>query len=96
VDPVFVLQQVLNGLSFGALLFLVASGFTLTFGLMQIANLAHGAFYVLGAYVAVVTVSATHNFWIGALAGTAVAAGTGLLTERALLRRVRERGIGGA
>lgn len=91
MDPVFVLQQVLNGLSFGALLFLVASGFTLTFGLMQIANLAHGAFYVLGAYVAVVTVSATHNFWVGALAGTAVAAGTGLLTERALLRRVRGR-----
>ena len=43
--------QALNGLSFGALLFLLASGFTLVFGLMQIVNLAHGAFYLVGGYV---------------------------------------------
>ena len=86
---VFLIQQVLNGLSFGALLFLVASGFTLVFGLMRIANLAHGAFYLVGAYVAVVTVAATHNFWIGALAGAVAAAAVGLVTERGLLRRVR-------
>ena len=45
--------QVLNGLSFGALLFLLASGFTLIFGLMRIVNLAHGAFYLLGGNVAI-------------------------------------------
>jgi branched-chain amino acid transport system permease protein len=89
VSNVFLIQQVLNGLSFGALLFLVASGFTLVFGLMRIANLAHGAFYLVGAYVAVVTVAATHNFWIGALAGAVAAAAVGLVTERGLLRRVR-------
>src|SRR5690606_27251364 len=89
LDPIFLIQQALNGLSFGALLFLVASGFTLVFGLMRISNLAHGGFYLVGAYVAVVTVAATHNFWVGAIAGAASAAVIGLITERGLLRRVR-------
>jgi branched-chain amino acid transport system permease protein len=89
LDPIFLIQQVLNGLSFGALLFLVASGFTLVFGLMRISNLAHGGFYLVGAYVAVVTVAATHNFWVGAIAGAASAGVIGIITERGLLRRVR-------
>lgn len=89
MDPILLIQLVLNGLSFGALLFLVASGFTLIFGLMRISNLAHGGFYLVGAYVAVVTVAATDNFWIGALAGAAAAALVGVITERGLLRRVR-------
>lgn len=87
-DILFV-QQVLNGLSFGALLFLVASGFTLVFGLMRISNLAHGAFYLVGAYVAVVSVSATQNFWLGILVGASAAAAMGFVIERGLLRRVR-------
>lgn len=82
-------QQVLNGLSFGGLLFLVASGFTLVFGLMRISNLAHGAFYLVGAYVAVFVVAATHNFWLGALSGAITAALLGLGLERGLLRRLR-------
>lgn len=89
MDAVFVLQQVLNGLSFGALLFLVASGFTLVFGLMRISNLAHGGFYLVGAYVAVSAVVATGNFWLGLLAGALAAAMVGLIVERGLLRRVR-------
>jgi branched-chain amino acid transport system permease protein len=89
MNGVFVLQQVLNGLSFGALLFLVASGFTLVFGLMRISNLAHGGFYLVGAYVAVSTVAATGNFWLGVLAGAVAAAIVGLVVERGLLRRVR-------
>jgi branched-chain amino acid transport system permease protein len=89
VDPVFLLQQALNGLSFGALLFLVASGFTLVFGLMRISNLAHGGFYLVGAYVAVSTVAASGNFWLGVVAGAVSAAALGLLVERGLLRRVR-------
>ncbi|AYY13342.1 branched-chain amino acid ABC transporter permease [Actinobacteria bacterium YIM 96077] len=91
MNATFLVQLVLNGLSFGALLFLMASGFTLIFGLMRISNLAHGAFYVVGAYVAVVTVAATGNFWAGLVAGGAVAAAVGLLVERGLLRRVRNR-----
>lgn len=88
---VFLLQQLLNGLSFGALLFLVASGFTLVFGLMRISNLAHGAFYLVGAYIAVVTVAATRNFWVGLLMGAVTAAVLGFGVERGLLRRVRGR-----
>lgn len=89
MSGVFVLQLLLNGLSFGALLFLVASGFTLVFGLMRISNLAHGGFYLVGAYVAVSTVAATGNFWLGVLAGALAAAIVGLVVERGLLRRVR-------
>ena len=91
MNGVFLLQQLLNGLSFGALLFLIASGFTLVFGLMRISNLAHGAFYLVGAYIAVVTVAVTHNFWIGLAAGALAGAVIGLGLERGLLRRVRGR-----
>lgn len=85
----FLLLQVLNGLSFSALLFVLASGFTLVFGLMRIVNLAHGAFYLLGGYVGIVTTAATDSFLLGVVAGPAVAAITGFLAERLLLRRVR-------
>lgn len=85
----FIIQQVLNGLSFGALLFLLASGFTLVFGLMRIVNLAHGAYYVLGGYLGVVTVAATGNILLGMLAGTAAVALLGFGTERIFLRRLR-------
>lgn len=89
MSGIFVVQQILNGLSFGALLFLVASGFTLVFGLMRISNLAHGAFYLVGAYGGVVVVATTHNFWLGVAAGGAAAGIIGLGLDRFLLRRVR-------
>ena len=54
----------LNGISFGALLFLLSSGFTLIFGLMRIVNLAHGAFYLVGGYVALSMLRSGANFWI--------------------------------
>lgn len=79
----------MNGLSFGALLFLLASGFTLVFGLMRIVNLAHGALYLAGGYVGIVTVAATGSFFLALLAGAVAAAGIGVITERFLLRRVR-------
>lgn len=85
----FFMFQLLNGLSFGALLFFLASGFTLVFGLMKIANLAHGAFYLLGGYLGLVTIVATGNFWLGLLAGGLGIGLLGLLTERTLLRRIR-------
>ncbi len=85
----FVLQQMLNGLSFGALLFLVSSGFTLVFGLMRIVNLAHGAFYLLGGYVGVVTMRATGNLLLAIVVGAVAVAVLGLGVERILLRRIR-------
>jgi branched-chain amino acid transport system permease protein len=87
----FLAVQLLNGLSFAALLFFLASGFTLIFGLMRIVNLAHGAYYLIGGYVALTTITATGNFWLGLLAGPIAIALTGLLTERVLLRPIRGR-----
>lgn len=85
------IQQALNGLTFGALLFLVASGFTLIFGLMRISNLAHGGFYVIGAYVGIVTIAVTRNFWLALIAGGLAAVLVGLVVELGLLRRVRNK-----
>jgi branched-chain amino acid transport system permease protein len=85
----FLLFQLLNGLSFGALLFFLASGFTLIFGLMRIVNLAHGAVYLVGGYVGLTAITATGNFLAGLLAGPLAAGLIGLATERGLLRRIR-------
>jgi branched-chain amino acid transport system permease protein len=87
----FLAVQLLNGLSFAALLFFLASGFTLIFGLMRIVNLAHGAFYLIGGYVALTAIAATGNFWIGLIVGPLAVAVAGLFTERVLLRPVRGR-----
>ena len=66
------LQQALNGLSFGALLFILAAGLSLIFGMMDVVNLAHGSFYMIGAYLAWQAVQwlapALHSFWLAALA----------------------------
>jgi len=88
-DPVFLLQQALNGLSFGALLFLLASGLTLVFGLMRIINLAHGAFYMLGGYMGVVVSTMTGNLLIGLVTAIAVVAVTAFVVEVVLLRYLR-------
>ncbi len=81
--------QLLNGLSFAALLFFLASGFTLIFGLMRIVNLAHGAFYLVGGYIGLTVTTATGNFWLGLLAAPIAIAVAGLFTERVLLRPIR-------
>lgn len=91
MSPQVLVLQALNGLSFGALMFLLASGFTLVFGLMRIVNLAHGALYLLGGYVGIVTLAATGQFLVAVAAGAAAAAVTGFVYERALLHRVRGR-----
>ena len=79
--------QILNGLSFGALLFLLSSGFTLAFGLLKVVNVAHGSFYMLGAYVALWVVKVGGNFVIAVIAGAAVVGVLGVLTEAFLLKR---------
>ncbi len=81
--------QVLNGLSFGAVLFFLASGFTLIFGLMRITNLAHGGFYLVGGYLGISTVRATGSFWLAILVSAVSITLLGLFTERVLLRRIR-------
>ncbi|MDP9275767.1 MAG: branched-chain amino acid ABC transporter permease [Chloroflexota bacterium] len=86
-----VFQQALNGLSFGALLFILASGLSLVFGMMDVVNLAHGAFYMLGAYVALSVVQLTGSFWVAMLAAPVTLALLGLVIEPLLLRRLRGR-----
>jgi branched-chain amino acid transport system permease protein len=89
MSPGYLSIQVLNGLSFGALLFLLASGFTLIFGLMRIVNLAHGAFYLLGGQVAITVTAATGSYLLGLLTAVVATAAVGLASERVLLRPVR-------
>jgi branched-chain amino acid transport system permease protein len=81
--------QLLNGITFGALLFLVASGFTLIFGLMRIVNLAQGSLYLIGGYVGLSAIRATGSYWLALLVGAVAVAALGLAIERGLLRRVR-------
>ena len=81
----------LNGVSFGALLFLLSSGFTLIFGLMRIVNLAHGSFYLLGGYVGLSLMQSGQSFWVAMIGGALAIAVLGFAVERGLLRRVRGR-----
>jgi branched-chain amino acid transport system permease protein len=83
----FLLVQTLNGFSFGALLFLLASGLSLIYGVMKIVNIAHGSYYMLGAYVGLSVILRTHSFVLGALAGGLVIAVIGLLMERIFLKK---------
>jgi branched-chain amino acid transport system permease protein len=73
------LAQGLNGVSFGMLLFFLASGLTLTLGVMRVTNLTHGSFYLLGAYIALDTVAASGSFALGALAAALAMAICGAL-----------------
>lgn len=80
--------QIFNGISYGALLFLLASGLSLIFGVMRIVNLSHGSYFLLGGYVALSVISATGS-WLLALPVAALAiACVGLVMERAFLRRL--------
>jgi branched-chain amino acid transport system permease protein len=81
------LTHILNGLSFGALLFLLSSGFTLAFGLMKIVNIAHGSFYMLGAYVAVDVMLRSGSFVLAIIAGSLVVMILGAALEETLLKR---------
>lgn len=80
--------QGLHGLAYGMVLFLVASGLTLIFGMMGILNIAHAAFFMLSAYFCYQVMAWTGNFWLGLLLAPIAAAIIGVLVERFLLRKV--------
>ena len=84
---IYIITQTLNGLFSAALLFLIASGLTLVFGVMRIVNIAHGSFYMLGVYVAYTIVARTHSLFLGTLAAVAAVAAVGFVVERLFLRR---------
>jgi branched-chain amino acid transport system permease protein len=80
--------QTLNSLALGGLLFLLASGFSLIFGLMRIANLTHGALFMLGAYFGVTILKLIPNLWIAALLGGLGVAVLGFFLEKFILRKL--------
>ncbi len=84
-------EQVLNGLQLGVMLFLMAAGLTLVFGVMGLINLAHGSLYMVGAFACAATAAATGSFWLGLAASLAAAAAAGALVEIAVLRRLYAR-----
>jgi branched-chain amino acid transport system permease protein len=84
---VYFITQALNGLFSAALLFLIASGLTLAFGVMKIVNIAHGSFYMLGVYVAYTVVLRTGSLLAGALVALVVVAAVGFVMQRVFLRR---------
>jgi len=91
MDFAFLLIQLLNGLQYGLLLFLVASGLTLIFGIMGIINLAHGSFYMVGAYLAWSLASLTGDLLSAILIGIPLTVVFGMALEWLLIRRLYER-----
>ena len=85
------LIQLLNGVQYGLLLFLLASGLTLIFGIMGVINLAHGSFYMLGAYLAWWLTRQTGSLWLAIPAGIAIAALIGMAMEKFLFARLYKR-----
>lgn len=83
--------QLLNGLQYGLLLFLIASGLTLIFGIMGIINLAHGAMYMIGAYLVYDLTFRLGNFWLAILVAVPIAIALGLLIERLFLDTLYKR-----
>jgi ABC-type branched-subunit amino acid transport system permease subunit len=83
----FLIVQTLNGLVYCMLLFLLALGLSLTFGLLRVINLAHGAFFLMGAYFGLSAWSLTHSFWLTVLAASVGTAAVGALLERIWLQR---------
>ena len=85
------IEQVLNGMQFGFMLFLMAAGLTLVFGVMGLINLAHGSLYMVGAFACAAVAAATGSFWLGLAAALAAAAVAGVLVETLVLRRLYAR-----
>jgi len=94
MDPTTALyvSQGIHGLAYGMVLFLVASGLTLIFGMMGILNIAHASFFMLGAYFCFQVLSTTGNFWVSLLVAPIAAGFLGVLCERFLLRKVHAYG----
>jgi len=84
--------QLLNGLVFSMLLFVMAAGLSLIFGLMDVVNLSHGAFYLLGGYIGLTVVRGLGNFLLALVLAPLLVGGLGLMVEYLLLRRLRGTG----
>ncbi|TNM66604.1 branched-chain amino acid ABC transporter permease [Aliirhizobium smilacinae] len=85
------LEQLLNGIQLGVMLFLMAAGLTLIFGVMGLINLAHGSLYMVGAFACATVAAWTGSFWLGLIASLACAAAAGAIVELAVIRRLYDR-----
>lgn len=88
---ILLIEQILNGLQFGVMLFLMAAGLTLIFGVMGLINLAHGSLYMIGAFAAAAVAGWTGSFLLALMASLAAAAAAGALVELLVIRRLYNR-----
>jgi len=91
MDLASFLVQLLNSVQYGLLLFLIASGLTLVFGIMGVINLAHGSFYMIGAYLAWSLTDKIGNFWVALPVGVALTVALGMLVEWLFIRKLYAR-----
>src|SRR5687767_15127342 len=91
MTAVLVAEQCLNGLQFGVMLFLMAAGLTLVFGIMNLVNLAHGSLYMVGAYLATAAFKWTGSFVAALVFALAATLAVGMVVEVLALRRLYER-----
>ena len=91
MSMILLIEQLLNGLQSGLMLFLMAAGLTLVFGVMGLINLAHGSLYMVGAFACAGVAAATGSFWLGLAASIAAAAAAGAIVEIAVIRRLYRR-----
>ena len=92
IDPTLLFEQLFNGFQLGILLFLLAAGLTLVFGIMDLMNLAHGSLYMMGAYFAATVTLATDSFLLGIIAALPATLLLGMLLEVTILRKLYDRG----
>jgi branched-chain amino acid transport system permease protein len=90
----FWIGQVFNGLSYGALLFLLAGGLSLIFGMMRIVNMTHGSYYLIGGYVALTTIRWTGSFALGIVAAAVAISVIGICEWNAFLKRLGGQELG--
>jgi branched-chain amino acid transport system permease protein len=88
MSAVLLAEQALNGIQFGLMLFLMAAGLTLIFGVMGLINLAHGSLYMVGAFACAAVAAATGSYVLGLVAALAAAASAGAVVEVAVIRRL--------
>ena len=88
---VLIAEQILNGLQFGIMLFLMSAGLTLIFGVMGLINLAHGSLYMIGAFIAAAVTSATGSFILALFAALSAAALAGAIVEMTIIRKLYNR-----
>ena len=91
MSTILLLEQTLNGVQFGLMLFLLAAGLTLVFGIMDMINLAHGSLYMIGAYLMASVAGVTGSFWVALPLALVATALVGVALEVTILRRLYER-----